>query len=155
MRKIEEILQRLDNVKPSGEGQWLAHCPAHGDRRNSLAVGISKDGKVLLHCFAGCGLKDILSHLKLKSSDLFEDAEPPRKNKRAVLRREKKEQKSEVAFTGCSLEEYAEAKKLSVPFLKELGLRDQVYQGTTAVRIPYFTSDGHEDAVRYRVGLNK
>src|SRR5713101_6378292 len=136
MRKIETVLQRLNNVKSSGEGQWTAQCPAHRDRHNSLAIGVGKDGKVLLHCFTGCELRDILSHLKLKSRDLFEDAVPPRKNKRAV-RRKKTEQKTEVAFTGCTLEQYAKAKKLPVPFLKNLGLRDQAYQGATAVRIPY------------------
>src|SRR5712664_3691261 len=107
MRKIETVLKRLNNVKSSGEGQWSARCPAHQDRHNSLAIGVGKDGKVLLHCFTGCELRDILSHLKLQSSDLFEDAEPSRKNKRAVRWRKKTEQKSEVAFVGCTLEEYA------------------------------------------------
>src|SRR4051794_1388803 len=98
-RKIDTVLKRLDNAKSSGEGQWTARCPAHQDRRSSLAVGIGKDGKVLIHCFSGCELKDILSHLKLKKSDLFENTEPLRKNKRAVPWRKKKEQNSEVALT--------------------------------------------------------
>src|SRR5207245_129240 len=63
--------------------------------------------------------------------------------------------KSDAAFMGCTLKQYAEAKKLPVDFLQRLGLRDQTYQGTTAVRIPYLDAHGNEQAVRYRVGLHK
>ena len=55
----------------------------------------------------------------------------------------------------CTLEEYAEAKKLPVAHLKRLGLRDAKYQGSQAVRIPYYSPDGSETAVRFRLALEK
>ena len=33
---------------------WVVRCPAHDDRNPSLSISTGKDGKVLLHCHAGC-----------------------------------------------------------------------------------------------------
>ena len=41
--ELHEILSRLKGVKQSG-GQYVACCPAHNDKRASLAVS-EKDGK--------------------------------------------------------------------------------------------------------------
>jgi len=56
---------------------------------------------------------------------------------------------------GCTLDKYAEKKKLPEVFLKELGLHTQNYQRQKAIRIPYFGQDGQELAVRYRLALDK
>lgn len=63
-------LERFSDVKKSGEG-WTARCPAHDDRRNSLSIGTGADGKVLLHCHAGCDLDNILAAAHLEHADLF------------------------------------------------------------------------------------
>lgn len=65
-----EILSRLQGVK-GGHGQWTARCPAHDDRQNSLSVGEGEDGRVLLHCHAGCDLDKIAAALGLTAKDLF------------------------------------------------------------------------------------
>lgn len=71
--QIEEILSRLEGVKPgSNENQYTARCPAHEDHRNSLSIGLGVDGKVLLHCHAGCETSDILDALDLSETDLFQ-----------------------------------------------------------------------------------
>ncbi len=49
---LEDTLGKLDGVKQSGE-EWKALCPAHDDKQASLAIR-EKDGKILLHCHAGC-----------------------------------------------------------------------------------------------------
>jgi hypothetical protein len=54
----------------------------------------------------------------------------------------------------CSLDQYAAAKNLPVTFLQELGLRDMKYKGIPAVRMPYLDHSGHEQAVRFRIGLD-
>lgn len=54
---------------------------------------------------------------------------------------------------GCTLAQYAEAKCLPEDFLKSLGLRDQRYMEKPGVRIPYFNSEGKEQAVRFRCAL--
>ena len=56
---------------------------------------------------------------------------------------------------GCTLAEYAEAKRLPLEFLQGLGLRDMPQSGRAAVRIPYLGVSGEEVAVRYRVALEK
>jgi hypothetical protein len=55
----------------------------------------------------------------------------------------------------CTLEAYAEKKRLPEEFLKELGLSDFHYMGRPAVRIPYFGVDSTEVAVRFRLALEK
>lgn len=57
------------------------------------------------------------------------------------------------ALPGCSLEQYAKAKGLDVPFLRSLGLTDITYMNTPAVRIPYLDRDGTDGAVRFRIAL--
>jgi hypothetical protein len=66
---VEEIISRLQ-AKRSGQG-WQARCPAHDDRTPSLAINEGADGRVLLHCHAGCSTDSILGVLGLTHRDLF------------------------------------------------------------------------------------
>jgi hypothetical protein len=69
---VSVILSRLEKVSGKGDGKWLACCPAHDDRSPSLAIK-EVDGKILLHCFAGCSVHDIVGVLGLELSDLMPD----------------------------------------------------------------------------------
>src|SRR5688572_22830144 len=87
---IEEILSRLSKVKRGPRG-WYCLCPSHRDRKRSLSVG-EIDGKILIKCFAGCDIRDIVSDLGIEMKDLFAEsaksfrAEPmPSKNKIADI----------------------------------------------------------------------
>jgi hypothetical protein len=40
----------------------MACCPAHDDRNPSLSVRRAPDGRVLVHCFAGCSLDAVLAY---------------------------------------------------------------------------------------------
>lgn len=68
---IEEILARLANVKETASG-WTACCPGHEDRQASLSVSEGGEGRVLLHCHAGCALETITSGLGIAKADLFD-----------------------------------------------------------------------------------
>lgn len=68
------LLSKLEKVKPSGKQRWLARCPAHDDKRPSLSISENDDGRVLVHCFAGCSVSEIVQAVDLELSDLF----PPR-----------------------------------------------------------------------------
>ena len=68
---INDILNRLDRVKETGAGQYLACCPAHEDKSPSLSIRETKDGQILLNCFAGCDPQSVLDALGLKFSDLY------------------------------------------------------------------------------------
>lgn len=49
--------------KRAGRDTFMCCCPAHDDSNPSLSVS-DKDGKVLFHCHAGCGQRDVIAALK-------------------------------------------------------------------------------------------
>ncbi len=67
---IDRLLDRLDGVKRTG-ATTMARCPGHDDSVQSLAVSIGDDGRVLLHCHAGCATDDVVRALGLDVRDLF------------------------------------------------------------------------------------
>ena len=69
--KVERLLSGLRKLKKTGAGEWVACCPAHEDRSPSLAIKETEDGRVLIHCFAGCEPQAILSSVGLKFSDVM------------------------------------------------------------------------------------
>ena len=71
LRGPERLLWRLEAARPAGDGKWIARCPAHEDRDPSLSIGIGRDGRVLVHCHAGCAPLDILAAVGLEMADLF------------------------------------------------------------------------------------
>ncbi len=72
--RIEKLLAQLDRVKPTRRG-WTARCPAHQDQSPSLAIRETDDGRILVHCFAGCSATDICTALGIRLADLFPDAQ--------------------------------------------------------------------------------
>ena len=70
MTPVENLLQRLEKVK-GRNGSWTARCPAHNDKGPSLAVRETEDGRVLVHCFAGCETVSVLGSVGLDMTDLF------------------------------------------------------------------------------------
>ena len=50
----------------------LWQCPAHDDSFPSLNVSCAGEGKVLIHCFAGCEWEEVLKSLSLPNSILFQ-----------------------------------------------------------------------------------
>jgi len=69
---LDNVLSKLNGVKPAGDAQWSARCPAHDDHRQSLSVSVGEDGRVLLHCHANCTLDQICSSMNMAPADLFE-----------------------------------------------------------------------------------
>lgn len=71
---IQEVLQRFDGVKQCGNGQYMARCPCHDDRKQSLSIGRGERG-VVLKCQAGCDTRDVIARVGIRPRDLFYDAE--------------------------------------------------------------------------------
>lgn len=91
MADVGNFLARLDKVKHTGENKWLACCPGHDDKTPSLAVK-SVNEKILIHCFAGCDVSDIVQAVGLELADLMPEkpsyqkgSRPPRFNKHELF----------------------------------------------------------------------
>lgn len=69
------LLSRLDKVRRTGQDRWIACCPAHDDKGPSLAVRETDDGRVLVHCFAGCSVHEVVGAVGLDLSVLFPDTD--------------------------------------------------------------------------------
>jgi len=71
MMSIDTLLSRLSSIKRTGIGRYLACCPAHLDKRPSLAVRELDDERVLIHCFAGCSVQEVLDAVGLEFDALY------------------------------------------------------------------------------------
>jgi putative DNA primase/helicase len=160
------MLDRLNVASRNGE-KAMSFCPTHDDRNNPSLSLRAENGKLLLHCFAGCQPQDIVSKVGLQIRDLFIEGGggisiPPNTPARLHATGETPHSngQNERAISdarpehGCTLKEYSEAKKLPEGFLRGLGLRDVTYLEKPAVRIPYPDEEGQEVAVRFRVSLD-
>lgn len=79
---IDRLLSALQKVRPTANGEWVARCPSHNDKSPSLAVKDCGDGRILLHCFAGCSVEEVTGAIGLSLSDLM----PPKAINHAVKR---------------------------------------------------------------------
>ena len=68
---IDTLISRLDGVRETGPGKYLSRCLAHDDRSPSLSIKDCGDGRVLVHCFAGCETEDVLSAIGMTFSDIM------------------------------------------------------------------------------------
>lgn len=84
---LEKVLERLHKVKQAGSGKWKACCPAHDDKDPSLSIKEGSDGRVLLHCWAGCETRDVTAAIGLELRDLFPGEKQPRRgpSKQALM----------------------------------------------------------------------
>lgn len=70
MSDLTALLARLDRVRGSSN-RWTARCPAHDDHNPSLSIRLLDDGRVLIHCHAGCGAAAVLDALGLDYDALY------------------------------------------------------------------------------------
>jgi hypothetical protein len=74
---IDVILDRLASyrVRPNGTDRWRACCPGHaGSNPSALSIGVGAEGQVLLRCWHGCEVDQVVGAMGLELADLF----PPR-----------------------------------------------------------------------------
>lgn len=109
---IDLVLSRLDKVKAAGAAKWKACCPAHDDRDPSLSIREADDGKVLLHCWAGCSTTDVLAAIGLTVRDLFPEVHG---NSRGPVRRgpSKAARQLEATVISIAVEHLRQGKQLS------------------------------------------
>ena len=57
---LRDFLDRLPSYRKSGQGSYMAQCPAHDDKSPSLRITEGQDGRILVHCYAGCSVHESL-----------------------------------------------------------------------------------------------
>lgn len=73
---ITVLLSRLEKVTAKGKNNWMACCPAHEDKTPSLALHEDHNGLILIKCFAGCEVLDVLAAVDMQMEDLFPNGSP-------------------------------------------------------------------------------
>ncbi|MFC2032480.1 hypothetical protein ACFLUS_03845 [Chloroflexota bacterium] len=159
-----DFLALLKGVKRNGNNGWLALCPGHNDREPSLSIK-EADGKILVKCFSGCELADILKSLSLEPKDLFLNSNngirgntTSGKACQPVNTPQKRAQKEltggvSTSVNGVNLDTLAKAKCIPADYLKGLGVSDFKYNGQPAIKILYYGEDGTEIAIRFRLAM--
>lgn len=61
----DAIISKLEKCKRTGNGNWLACCPAHEDKSPSLTLHEAQDGRILVRCWAGCSFEEIVGAVGL------------------------------------------------------------------------------------------
>jgi len=69
----DKLLSRLQRVKRTGPGKWIASSPTREDKSPSLAIRETDDGTILLHDFGGDSVEAILGAVGLSFADLYPD----------------------------------------------------------------------------------
>ena len=175
---FEEMLGKLSGVKRGvqpGTATALCPVPEHGDRTASLSVKVNGDGVILLNCFGGCTFDQIVAALSLKPPQLMGQrarggASTPRRSAATLhtpppnasegnvtaepLQTPPCTPGQERTASGLTIKQYAEAKKLSLSLLGELGLYEFTLNGKRVVAIPYQDATGTTVAVRFRLSLD-
>jgi hypothetical protein len=67
---LHRLLPRLEGVIKTGGG-YRARCPAHDGKSASLSIAQGDTGTLLVHCFTGCAVHDVLAAVGLWVGDLF------------------------------------------------------------------------------------
>lgn len=73
MSKLDNLLSRLQKVKRTGKTDYIACCPAHQDKSPSMTIREVEPDHILLHCFAGCDVQNILGAVGLDFDDVYPD----------------------------------------------------------------------------------
>lgn len=73
---VDALLSKLEGVRKTGTNRWRAMCPTHQQSKKypSLVITEADDGRILMHCFAGCGAAEILETIGLRMTDLMPES---------------------------------------------------------------------------------
>lgn len=68
-KKRAIMIEQAERIVTESSGKWhidrgMCKCPAHDDSSPSLSVSVSEEGRLLVHCFAGCSQISVIDALK-------------------------------------------------------------------------------------------
>jgi DNA-binding Lrp family transcriptional regulator len=134
---LDQIIEKLQppngagGIYPDSKGEYWTLCPFHDDQQ----VGSFSFNEKGFNCFA-CGASGSTFDLAKK---LDVSVSPSQ---------------SSYKFTGLTLDQYSEAKKLPTEFLQSLLITQRNSQKRPHLVIPYLDEEGHETAIRIRRSLS-
>lgn len=137
MMTLDELAVLLGATERNAQGGGLGFCPAHVDTTASLSFNPGTITDIVVHCHAGCDQETVLAGI----NELRQRPLPgPQSFTTAPAVRDRSKR-----IGHCSVAALAEAKKLPVAFLENIGLTDHE---RTAI-ILYRELDGRR-AARHR-----
>lgn len=136
----ENIVRALHGRR-AGSG-WMARCPAHEDGTPSLSITKTDDGRLLVHCHAGCSQDAVLA--RLRELKLWPAAGPERSLPRARAVQTASSDKERIAQ---ALRVWCEAKPAK-------GTLVEVYLRSRGIRVAPPTSIRFHPSLRHRGGEN-
>src|SRR5689334_9648540 len=71
------LISGFEGVRRNRTGTYSGSSPANQDKSPSLAIREADDGRLLVHCFAGCSVEEVLDACGLTFSDLYPDKPIP------------------------------------------------------------------------------
>ncbi|HYY95553.1 MAG TPA: hypothetical protein VE713_13615, partial [Pyrinomonadaceae bacterium] len=98
-----EFLSGFDNVKRNGGG-WTMRCLAHADAHNSLSVREGDDGRILVHCFAGCSTEQVCAARGIALKDLMPETSGGGGKPRIVKVYDYTDEAGTVLYQNCRFE---------------------------------------------------
>jgi len=134
-------------------GRWhgssgTACCPCHEDRNPSLSVTDGHDGRLLIHCFAGCDGVEVLAALRARG--LLEGCSDWKPNPQDMERRKVEEdadrrRRIELArrcwsetepIAGTLADRYLKARRITCDLPPTLRFHRNCWHGPTAAKVP-------------------
>lgn len=73
--QVIDFLSRLERVFGYSP-RWRAVCPSCGGKRQKLSIAEGADGRILVRCFGGCSVEQIVGALGLDLGNLFPERSP-------------------------------------------------------------------------------
>jgi hypothetical protein len=153
--KPEVQEQLLDELLPGwreaaevrGERRLL--CPLHPDRNPSLRFKPADHTWYCDPCGRGGGVWDlaVAIHGEKGAQELLERISPSKRKRRRST--------APTDPPDCTLEKFADAKRLPVEFLKAHGIREQAHNKGRRLVIPYTDSGVEKPVIRYRHRLER
>jgi hypothetical protein len=79
MSAVDVLLSRCHGVKQTGPNTWIACCTVHRSKSKTsrpLSIRVLEDGRILVKCWGGCPVEEVLGAIGLSFSDLYPDRAP-------------------------------------------------------------------------------
>jgi putative DNA primase/helicase len=112
---------------------WIARCAAHHDREPSLSMREADDGKILVHCHAGCDQEQVIASLRSRGLWPENGLQPSRRSaSHAATTSDQHDDDTERSKSalkvwqstrrpyGTAVEKYLGSRRLDLPWLETI-----------------------------------